>query len=87
MLNPADYDYMDNTSVEGFMWEFIRRNQHYRNIFRGGCISENLTEFFHVLKALRTFFPIKPVHGPCNKINKTHFFKFIVVVVTFVIHS
>lgn len=29
-FNPTDYDYMDSMPLEGWIWEFIRRNELYR---------------------------------------------------------
>lgn len=32
-FNPADYDYMDSMHLEGWIWEFIRRNRDYRWLY------------------------------------------------------
>ncbi len=32
-FNPADYDYMDNMPMAGWMWEFMRRSPDYRDIY------------------------------------------------------
>jgi hypothetical protein len=29
-FNPADYDYMDDMPIEGWIWEFIRRSEKYK---------------------------------------------------------
>jgi hypothetical protein len=31
---PEDYDYMDTMPLEGWMWEFIRRNNDYRRLYQ-----------------------------------------------------
>jgi hypothetical protein len=33
-FNPADYDYMDDMPLEGWIWEFIRRGEAYRFQFK-----------------------------------------------------
>ncbi len=32
-FNPADYDYMDDMPLDGWFWEFIRRNSEYDKIY------------------------------------------------------
>ena len=32
-FNPSDYDYMNNLPLEGWIWEFIRRNPEYRRLY------------------------------------------------------
>lgn len=35
-FNPADYAYMDNMPLEGWIWEFIRRSPTYKTTFEKG---------------------------------------------------
>lgn len=32
-FNPSDYDYLNKIPLEGWMWEFIRRNREYRRLY------------------------------------------------------
>lgn len=32
-FNPADYEYMDKLPLEGWIWEFMRRSQAYKNLY------------------------------------------------------
>lgn len=32
-FNPADYDYFNHLPLEGWIWEFIRRNYQYRKLY------------------------------------------------------
>lgn len=33
-INPAEYDYMDNMPLEGWIWEFIRRKKEYQAAYK-----------------------------------------------------
>ena len=33
-FNPSDYDYLDDLTVEGLIWEFIKRSKKYRDFYR-----------------------------------------------------
>lgn len=41
-FNPHDYDYMDNMPLDGWAWEFVRRNESYRNAYLR--VKENVTK-------------------------------------------
>lgn len=32
-FNPADYDYMDDMPLDGWIWEFVRRNSGYGQLY------------------------------------------------------
>ncbi len=42
-FNPAYYKYLDNISLEGWMWEFIRRSPDYKEKYN------SIKELFGVL--------------------------------------
>ncbi len=74
-FSPADYDYMDNMPLEGWMWEFIRRNPVYRNLFSDlaehdnnviKIVGEVNDPNSIVLMERKVFFTIKEIREECN---------------------
>jgi len=41
-FNLAGYDYMDDMPMEGWIWEFVRRNKHYQEYWDWICLTKDL---------------------------------------------
>lgn len=75
-FNPADYDYMDELPLEGWIWEFIRRNPEYRKLYadcekiKPGEFKKALDKINEIIKkcAVRAIFRLSD-----QPINSEHF--------------
>ncbi|MDQ7786769.1 MAG: hypothetical protein RDU01_04105 [Thermodesulfovibrionales bacterium] len=76
LLNPDDYDYMDSLPIEGWIWEFIRRNLKYREIYSDFRERKVEKAGIHLkLKEVREEIAIRPVIAPCKKLNPQSFLR------------
>ncbi len=78
-VNPDDYDYMDTLPLEGWIWEFIRRNSEYKKMyieFVRIAKREDYGAFFPRLRELRKNFTIRALILPIDgDLDSEHFFK------------
>jgi hypothetical protein len=48
-FNPADYNYLDDMPLEGWIWEIIRRSEKYMNSFNNFLRSQSDDDLSTVL--------------------------------------
>lgn len=74
LLNPDDYDYMDSLPIEGWIWEFIRRNSTYNKIYSAFAMKKiEPTGVYLLLRRVREDIAIRPIIKPCKNLDKRHF--------------
>ena len=73
-INPADYDYMNDMPLEGFMWEFIRRNPGYREIYSYFLKAPpHFQNWMKKLNVLRENYAISPLVTEEELVDSEHY--------------